>query len=210
MRSGQDRRDNESSSPKGPGRCTKAPFGVHRKTMEWCVAVDDGFEEIEDWPRLLRETPRVNADKVLAEEYLRMREIRNTSSSRFSGSDGDMKLCLEEVLETGTSEGARNEVGFALASETRRMSMTEDEALAALERWNEKNKPPLGRREVEWIVRSAYRRAEPCEFGCNPNGALRRLVDCPGRSNCTYYRKLMQRVRDSQRDVHRMKSGVLR
>jgi len=58
-------------------------------------------------------------------------------------------------------------------------------------------RPPLAQRELESVVRSAYQRAEPCEFGCNPNGALRRLVECPGRSNCTYYQGLFEHIRVS-------------
>jgi hypothetical protein len=158
------------------------------------VAVDDGFEAIEDWWRLVPGTARVSADKVLAEAYLRMKEVKRTSSSRFSAADGKMKPCLKEQLESGTVQGLRNETALALASELRRLDTGEKEALRALGEWNEKNRPPLSQREVESVVKSAYRQTVPYEFGCNPDGALRRLVDCPGRGNCDYYQQLFEHI----------------
>jgi hypothetical protein len=197
MRSGRDERDPAVDATNRPGRCIKGPFGRHRKTGEWCVAVNDGFEEVPDWARLVNETPRVNADEVLADAYMRMKEMRKRGSSTFCAANAEMKPCLREQLETGTVQGLRNETAFALASELRRVGNGENEALAALGQWNQKNRPPLSQRELESVVRSAYQRAEPYEFGCNPNSALRRLVECPGRSNCSYYQGLFEHIRVS-------------
>jgi hypothetical protein len=182
-----------SIAPGEIGNCIKAPFGIHRKTGRWCIAVNRDFETVEDHWAVLRNVEHANADRVLAEAYLRAQGLKERSSTDAVRAPEEMKPCLINHFRLGTDQGLRNRMGFALACEMRRVGTTEQQASSMLTEWNRKNRPPLPVHEVEVLVRSAYRRDKPYEYGCNPNGALREMVACSGRTNCPYYRQLVRR-----------------
>jgi len=88
------------------------------------------------------------------------------------------------VLLEGTREGHRNQVGYIIATELRRLGVSTWPArtiLMAL--WNPRNGPPLDEREIETILEPAYRGPKRT-FGCRPEGGMRRTLDCLGRENC--------------------------
>lgn len=177
------------------GNCIKAPFGIHRKSGNWCVAVDEGFELIEDHWQLVREVARTNADRILAQAFMQTQGGQKRPSGGESPlqTPKDIKPCLEEHRECGTDQGLRNTVGFALATEMRRVGLGDDKAIALLEDWNTRNRPPLGRRDVDSLMRSAYGREKSYEYGCS--GPLTQFVACVGKSKCSYYQQLRHRAR---------------
>lgn len=166
------------------GNAIKAPFGVHRVTGNWCMAVNRGFEAIDDPWSILHTIRRADAAAVLAKVSASRPE--NAVAGAFVARDlpGQMRPCLDREWRRGTEMGKRNEVGFALAAEFRRIGLSEDEARDRLDQWNQRSRPPLSSREVGLVCRSAYAAARPYVFACSPHGALRRLVSCDRDGGC--------------------------
>lgn len=113
-----------------------------------------------------------------------------------------MKPCLRLILEEGVERGQRNEIGFVIASELRRIGHSEQACLEILTRWNQKNLPPLNPREIASTCLSAYRPTEPYQYGCNPDCALHRFLQevCVGRSKCSYYLQVMKTLQAKKRN----------
>ena len=64
-------------------------------------------------------------------------------------------------LIAGVSKGARNEAAIRLATYLRKNSKSENEVIALLSKWNEKNVPPLDPMELERTIKSAYSMEKP-------------------------------------------------
>lgn len=181
------------------GNCIKGPFGVHRVTGKRCVAVNRRFEYVEDHWSLIRDLPRTSAEAVLARvPSLSQGHAPRKSASAFVG-PATMKPCLARELAHGTEIGRRNEVGFALATELRRLGYAEEKAVDVLGSWNARNRPPLPQREVEGLCVSAYARSRSYEYGCAPDGRLRQFVQCVGTENCAYYQAMMHKSTSGKR-----------
>ncbi len=166
------------------GNAIKAPFGMHRVTGNWCVAVNRGFETINDpWP-VLHAIRRVDAVAALAEINKKRGNVASVGGHVVPELPCHVRPCLNREWRNGTERGKRNEVGFALAAEFRRVGLVEVEALDRLEYWNRQCCPPVSLRELRSLCRSAYAAPQPYVFGCSPHGALRRLVGCTGDGEC--------------------------
>ncbi len=90
-----------------------------------------------------------------------------------------IRPCAAQIREV--EKGLRNQAAYILATELRRIGLTEQRTLQVMTRWNESNLPPLTVVELEGIVTSAFRKEKT--YGCN--GALANW--CVGRPNCEYY-----------------------
>lgn len=69
-----------------------------------------------------------------------------------------------DTIINGVHEGSRNDSGIKLATFYRKKGLSKEETLNLVREWNSKNKPPMGDKEVESIVESAYRPVEPYGF----------------------------------------------
>ena len=179
------------------GNCIKAPLGMHRVTRRGCVAVDRSFMRIQDHWRLVRDIARINPDAILAQTTLQHPQRPDRAGPASQALPDAIKPCLQRCLRQGTNAGSRNHMGYALATEFRRLGYAEAATLNILEEWNRRNRPPMNLQELRHICQSAYRPPEPYHYGCNPDGALRQLVQdlCAGRSKCPYYQTLLQTLR---------------
>lgn len=175
---------------------------MHRVTRRGCVAVGLDFLRIHDHWKLIQQISRVNADEILQREHFVVPERNLRLIPDSEDLPASMKPCLRLILEKGAERGQRNEIGFAIATELRRLGHSEQACLDILTRWNQKNLPPLNPREITSICRSAYRRTEPYRYGCNPDGALHRLLQevCVGRSKCSYYLQVIKTLHAKKRN----------
>jgi len=71
------------------------------------------------------------------------------------GYKGPEPPCIKTLIQ-GVDEGLRNEVGIRLASYLLNFrGLSKTKALAKLQSWNSRNRPPLPNREIEAILKSA-------------------------------------------------------
>lgn len=94
----------------------------------------------------------------------------------------------QAMAESDIPVGLRNNAAIRLASALRRAGYTEEFVADFLERWNARLTHPLPEREVHAVVRSAYARPFPYNYGCHDE--VIRLF-CPYRDSllaCEYYR----------------------
>jgi len=98
------------------------------------------------------------------------RESRNLPDAGIFLTRGDLSdfLCEAErrLYETGVAEGTRSAMALRFASRMRAAGYQEEEAAQMILSWNERNRPPLRKREARRIVGVAYASDHPYEFGC--------------------------------------------
>lgn len=58
---------------------------------------------------------------------------------------------------TWGEEGYRNNAAFIIATWLMNKGYTHEQTLATLLEWNQKNKPPLPEKEIEYVVKSVYK-----------------------------------------------------
>jgi hypothetical protein len=183
----------------GYGSLLKLPCGIHRATGRFCAFVNEQLQPIEDQYEYLRRimatrhdgealwqkvAPRVEADDrgISESEEIRGRHVDIAM----------MKPCVRALMRTGVERGQRNIACHIAACECRRTGMSEGQARIIVGAFNERNRPPLPRREVRAIVRSAW--AKGYEYGCKDNGVLMDVVRCLGKENCPFYRRLTKKT----------------
>lgn len=90
--------------------------------------------------------------------------------------------CALRVLKDGIGQGGRAVWAFRLPIHLKHMRWSESQAQGLMERWNEKNAPPLEPKELHGAVRSAYNPKNRNEsFGCEDPIVAQfcALRDCP-------------------------------
>ncbi|MDD5229691.1 MAG: primase C-terminal domain-containing protein [Candidatus Marinimicrobia bacterium] len=101
--------------------------------------------------------------------------------------------CIMQILQ-GVQQGARDEAAFALARHYLDTQYTEDEVLALLIKWDEKNKPPFAdEKQLETKLKSAQK---GYAFGCSSikNGVLSGY--CVGEEKCVW---LQENIKDKKK-----------
>ena len=89
-----------------------------------------------------------------------------------------MLPCVDHLLRTGISKGARNKTMVALASSIMQAGYDYEETTEIIEQWNEQNTPPVSSRELRTTVWSAAREIENGRgWGCS---SFRDLGFCVG------------------------------
>lgn len=83
------------------------------------------------------------------------------SNHKFTEAKKNEKADYSELLR-GVSEGGRSNAAIKLTGHYIRLGMSEEEAIEHIRLWNTQNNPPLEDKQVEEIVRGAFRRyAQP-------------------------------------------------
>ena len=193
----------------GLGSLVKAPLGLHRVTGARCLFVDRDMNILAEQEQALAGVRSVDPRRTLARRFPKTWDQVGPklqappaadSMSNPSSTPAPLPLikdCVRRVLMEGTVQGHRNQVGYVIATELRRVGISRPRAQAMLSRvWNPRNSPPLAEAEIQTMVRSAYQGPERT-FGCRPGGGLRRALECVGREKCLYAQIVMIRNRAS-------------
>jgi len=78
----------------------------------------------------------------------------------FDANEFREEIDLNELLE-GIGEGGRNEAAIRIATWYRKKKLKKEEAWEQLQKWNQRNTPPLDDQELQAVLNSAYERKEP-------------------------------------------------
>lgn len=182
----------------GLGSLVKAPLGLHRVTGARCLFVERDLNILADQEQALAGVRTVDPRRTLARRFPNTwpqvgPKLQAPPAADFMANAPSalaplplIKDCVRQVLLEGTGQGHRNQVGYIIATELRRVGILCARAQAVLSRvWNPRNSPPLAEAEIRTMVRSAYQGPERT-FGCRPDGRLKRALQCLGREKCVY------------------------
>ena len=73
--------------------------------------------------------------------------------------------CIKHIIDTGSTEGNRNNTLAALSSFYRNSGVSYEEAISKLEDWNTRNSPPIKSIELKRTARSIY--TSNASYGCS-------------------------------------------
>ena len=182
----------------GLGSLVKAPLGLHRVTGARCLFVDRDMNILSDQEQALAMVRTVDPIRTLARRFPKTwdqvgpkLQAPPDANSTFNPPSTLAPLplikdCVRRALLEGTRHGHRNQVGYMVATELRRIGISHERAQAVLSGvWNPRNSPPLPEAEIRTMVRSAYQGPKRT-FGCRPDGGLRRALECVGQDRCLY------------------------
>ena len=101
--------------------------------------------------------PEEQTDFEPMEESTHFRPLETQGLGESPGEEySDMLPCVPKMMQ-GVGEGCRDVVAFTLAKHFRvEKKLPADATLAILEKWNQKNAPPLTDKELQTKVKSAY------------------------------------------------------
>lgn len=142
------------------GNLVKLPLGIHRKTGNRCLFVNNKFESypLEEQWSLLQNVTTLNEqefDELL--DLYNIEEIQAREPTIIEGGYGPSTLpCMARLMQEGAVEGSRDICTFKLACYLRDRGLPENLAKTALEAWNEQNSPPFDERELDVKLDSAY------------------------------------------------------
>ena len=183
----------------GLGNLVKAPLGIHRVTGKRCLFVGRDMKVLPDQLKALDKQGTIDPTQVLrrhgpnmARRFDRAHAMQSADADETSAKDAAyfslpiIKDCVRKAIQTGVDEGGRNQVGYIIATELRRIGMPMHAATHILRTvWNRRNRPVLDCREIACFIRSAYY-APSYTFGCHSEGRLREVLPCIGSSVCLY------------------------
>jgi hypothetical protein len=185
------------------GNLVKAPLGIHQVTGNWCHFLDGNLKPEEDQYAVLAEVKMIDPRQFLRQQLPKIwEEIHQRETSSIKRQKNVqvifvpvMKDCVQNAILQGAGQGERNQIGYIIACELRRLGITPVPAKIILSSvWNPQNNPPLSESEIELLLRSAFGR-EMYSYGCKPDGALRQRLTCVGYGACRYlssYRRLSE------------------
>jgi len=151
------------------GNLVKLPLGKHQVANLWSCFID-----ADTGNQLLPETLLdIHGCSLLDKEIERIKELLDTQQQQvvFQRKDNERAYrgknpeCIEGLLH-GVGEGLRNEVCLRLASYyVNFKKIPQDQTERLLKEWNQKNKPPLEKTELQAIIESALK--GEYIFGCD-------------------------------------------
>jgi len=159
----------ETVDPNGFGNLVKLPLGLHQVNNLWSCFIDaDTGNHLA--PEALLD---IHGCSLPDKEIERIKEMLDTQQQQvtFQRKDNERAYrgknpeCIEGLLH-GVGEGLRNEVCLRLASyyvNFKKIPPEQTERL--LKEWNQKNKPPLEKTELQTIIESAVE--GEYIFGCD-------------------------------------------
>lgn len=103
---------------------------------------------------------------------------------------GKYPPCIDSIMQ-GAVEGSRDEAAFALARYYRDQQYTDDEILAALIQWDQRNRPPIG--DVHELRKKVMSAEKGYNFGCSSiqdNDIL--CPFCVGDNNCAWLQNIIK------------------
>lgn len=166
------------------GNTVKLPLGIHQKTGTRCLFIRSDFEPYEDQWEAIASVGRVTLqwldDNIEAAIF-----DRSTRHDR-KGSTKHVPVCLANIMESGVSEGLRDEAAFRIACYLRDRGVSERMAGGSLNEWNSLNDPPLDDDTLALKLDSAYREEFqwfPCK---NP------MFDRYCSSTCSFFDKKVE------------------
>jgi len=143
------------------GNLIKLPWGIHRKSGKRTAFLSEDFKPLPDWGiGFIEGLPIIDEaklDEILAEYPEDKEDEPAGASTPDSASDRKAALpCFTRMLE-GVREGFRHIASFRLAVMLYRQGMDQQLAKATLLKWDmERNRPPLGERQLGYNLRDAY------------------------------------------------------
>lgn len=134
----------------GYGNTVKLPLGIHQRTKQRCLFVNEHFEPYEDqWTPLRNVSP-------ISLEWLESHITIVRPQTEESGETKAAPLCLKDIMETGASEGIRDESAFRLAAYLRDKGVPRYLAEVMLTTWNEHNTPPIDPPDLNAKIDQGY------------------------------------------------------
>jgi len=182
-------------SLENPGNLIKFPLGVHKATGKRCLFVDENGKPFSDQFGLLEGVQKVSLDALVARLPVDLvKPLARTARRSLGCTPPIVKPCVLRLIEQGVQKGYRNEAGFLVALELRRIGAERATTAGVLAAWNLRCEPPLIRPELKAILYSAYGSAADYEFGCNWSGLLAEIMPkfCIGKKNCLYRDLLLE------------------
>ena len=173
-------------------------FLTHEKKM---LSFEEAYPLIK---KIDPETVKKIAEKIIVQNTISDLEKSLKNATKLSSSKtqkaGKYPPCIQSILK-GVGQGMRDIAAFTLASHyLTDQSMSPEDTLTHLERWNAHNTPPLDTKDLIEKVRSA---GKGYDVGC------RKIKDepslsgfCIGEANCTYLQnQYKEKVKNGQIQV---------
>ena len=152
-------------------RISRIPYTLHHETKQLVTPLDSDFRPIAPESFNLDAYIAKPMSKEILEKAVELREaqrrleiarrywaymdlLRNPYKALRSSKLSDI---VEWLLEHGGEEGYRNNAAFIIATWLMNKGYTHEQTLATLLEWNQKNKPPLSEKEIEYVVKSVYK-----------------------------------------------------
>lgn len=154
-----------------PCHIARIPYTLHEKTGKQVTPLDSDFRPIDIESFSLHSYFTNPMDNHVIEEAYTLKEaysrlelarkywmylelLKNPRKALVSNKLPDI---VRWLLDKGAEEGYRNNAAFIIATWLMNKGYTYDDTLLTLQEWNEKNKPPLPQREIEYVVRSVFK-----------------------------------------------------
>ena len=178
----------------GLGNLVKLPLGVHRKTGNRCWFVDHRFEQHPDqWQKLasVGTWTEADADAFIAKHQITLPSVQPSDRTDLVGPM--TPPCFLNIRD-GVGDGVRDYAAFKYACYLRDRALDEEQTLAVMRVWNDRNDPPLPDAHLEEKIKSAFSRPYAI-FPCQEP-----MFDPYCSSSCPFYeRKMKDRGTQGQR-----------
>jgi hypothetical protein len=169
----------------GLGNLVKLPLGIHKKTGNRCWFVDYRFEPYPDqWEKLsgVRLWTEAEVDDFISKHEVMLPTLH---VSNRDGLIGPLAPPCFVAIRDGVGEGVRDVAAFKYACYWRDRAADEEETLALMRVWNDRNNPPLDDAVLVEKVKSAFSRA----YSIFPCREL--MFDPYCSSSCMFYERKM-------------------
>jgi P4 family phage/plasmid primase-like protien len=148
----------------GYGSLIKLPLGIHKKAGKSSYFLDNDLKPIERWQDYLKAVKKVDNRQV--ESILKQFGDVIVDKPVISKNEHQNLPCFKSIMETGVSEGKRDNIAFKLAIYLKNQGITPGLILTMLREWNKQNKPPLNGHEIIAKLKSAYSHGYT-NYGCD-------------------------------------------
>jgi hypothetical protein len=144
----------------GRGRQFVVPPSIHPKGNE----KDPKYKWVSDLSKVnVKEVLTINGEEELKTLLGLICENPLGREFVYSKIFGLEEIDIDKILK-GVPEGGRDESTIRLATWLRKKGVDKEEALKILEKWNERNKPPLSKVVIKTKVESAYKPKKPYAY----------------------------------------------
>jgi hypothetical protein len=154
-------------TPDSPyGSLVRLPLGIHRKTGSWSKMLYP--QTVEDFLNIQPVTIPENIRKQIEDEISRgeMENVETAAPTNVKPVSKPwwVKCAVYQKIKEGVEQGCRNEALFFLSRTYRDAGLTFEEAMKLLLDWNQRNKPPLPKKEIKDVVKRVFKRGYTPSF----------------------------------------------
>lgn len=170
--------------------------GLHKVQITPSLLRQSSYEEIKLYAEKPREITSLNIQnsEQAVRAYIdmicllyRAQQAKQDKKNKRRVVYDELLPCVEQLLQEGTTQGYRNNSSVALASALLQCGNTEEEAVARLIEWNEKNQPPLPEKEIARTAQSARILFDAGkEYGC---AFFKSIGACLHNKDCKLYER---------------------